>query len=206
MPSVNAGGASVDLSTMTGSTTTSRSDFHGAYRLGSYLTIWISYLIFMAGHAPRGVDWLSWHLQRIYNAVEYVKVNGYLSSYGFSIWSSCQDCGLSVSEWVGKIYLSSSIFKLLPYLFINEFGGFEALKLYGPLIDKLVIFIAAVVAAELIIICVHKYSVLPRYFVGVVAFILFVTAPWTYRMLLSAWIEIYFLAFFLFPFLIIRLF
>ena len=195
---MNAGGASVDLSTMTESTTIPRSDFHGAYRLGSYLTIWISYLIFMAGHAPRGVDWLSWHLQRIYNAVEYVKVNGYLSSYGFSIWSSCQDCGLSVSEWVGKIYLSSSIFKLLPYLFINEFGGFEALKLYGPLIDKLVIFIAAVVAAELIIICVHKYSVLPRYFVGVVAFILFVTAPWTYRMLLSAWIEIYFLAFFLF--------
>ena len=173
-------------------------DMHGASRLGSYLTIWISYLIFMAGHAPRGVDWLSWHLQRIYNAVQYVKVNGYFSSYGFSIWSSCQDCGFTVSEWVGNIYLSASVFKLLPYLVINVLWDFETLKVYGPLIDKLVMFIAATAAAELIIICVHKYSSLPRYFVGVVSFVLFVTAPWTYRMLLSAWNEIYFLAFFLF--------
>ena len=172
-------------------------DLHGAYRLGSYLTIWISYLIFMSGHAPLGIDWLSWHLHRIYNAVQYVKVNGYFSSYGFSIWSSCQDCGFKLSEWVDKIYLSGSVYKLLPYLFINEFWGFEALKGYGPLIDKLVIFIAAGAAAELIIICVYKYSSLPRYFVGVVSLALFVTAPWTYRMLLSAWNEIYFLAFFL---------
>jgi hypothetical protein len=172
-------------------------DLQGAYRLGSYLTIWISYLFFMESHAPRGINWLSWHLQRIYNAVEYVKINGYFSSYGFSIWSSCQDCGLSVSEWVGNIYLSSSIFKLFPYIFINEFWGFEALKVYGPVIDKLVIFIAAVVAAELIIICVHKYSSLPLHFIGVVSFILFATTPWTYRMLLSAWSEIYFLCFFI---------
>ena len=172
-------------------------DLHGAYRLGSYVTIWISYLIFMAGHAPRGIDWLSWHLHRIYNAVQYVKVNSYFSSYGFSIWSSCQDCGFSVSEWVDNIYLSGSVFRLLPYLFINEFWGFETLKLYGPLIDKLVIFITAVAAAELIIICVQKYSSLPRYFVGIVSFTLFFTAPWTYKMLLSAWNEIYFSAFFL---------
>jgi hypothetical protein len=195
--SMNAGGAGTHSSTMTDFITIPKLfDLHGAYRLGSYLTIWISYLIFMASHAPRGIDWLSWHLQRIYNAVQYVKVNGYFSSYGFSIWSSCQDCGFSVSEWVDNIY-QSSVFRLLPYLFINELGGGETLKVYGPLIDKLVIFIAAAVAAELIIICVHKHSSLPRYFVGVVSFVLFVTAPWTYRMLLSAWNEIYFLAFFL---------
>jgi hypothetical protein len=195
---MNDKGAGINSSTMTKPTTIPKVfDLHGAYRLGSYLTIWISYLIFMAGHAPRGIDWLSWHLQRIYNAVQYVKVNGYFSSYGFSIWSSCQDCGLSFSEWADKIYVSSSVFKLLPYLFINEFWGFEALKVYGPLIDKLVIFMAALAAAELIIICVHKYSALPIYFLGVASFALFVTAPWTYRMLLSAWNEIYFLAFFL---------
>jgi hypothetical protein len=195
---MNVDGAVLRSSAMNEPTTIPKVlDMHGAYRLGSYLAIWISYLIFMAGHAPRGVDWLSWHLQRIYNAVQYVKVNGYFSSYGFSIWSSCQDCGFTASEWFGNIYLSVSVFKLLPYLFINEFWGFETLKLYGPLIDKLVIFIAAAVAAELIIICVHKYSLLPRYFVGVVSFVLFVTAPWTYKMLLSAWNEIYFLAFFL---------
>ena len=86
-------------------------DSYGGIRLVSYLTIWFSYLTFMSSHAPRGVNWLSWHLQRIYNAVEYVEVNGYFSSYGFSIWSSCQDCGYAVSEWADKIYISNNIFK-----------------------------------------------------------------------------------------------
>jgi hypothetical protein len=172
-------------------------DSHGAIRLGSYLTIWFSYLTFMSSHAPRGVNWLTWHLQRIYNAVEYVKVNGYFSSYGFSIWSSCQDCGYAVSEWAGKIYLSGSIFKLFPYSFLNHFGGFDALQKYGPQIDRLAILIAAVAAAELIIICVREYTSVPSYFVGVVSFVLFATAPWTYRMLLSSWCEVYFLPCFL---------
>ena len=64
---------------------------------------------------------------------------------------------------------------------------------YGPQIDKLIIFVAAAAAAELIIICVHKYSSVPTYFVGVVGFVLFATAPWTYRMLLNSWAEVYFL-------------
>ena len=172
-------------------------DSYGAIRLVSYLTIWFSYLTFMSSYAPRGVNWLSWHLQRVYNAVEYVKVNGYFSSYGFSIWSSCQDCGYAVPEWAGKIYVSNSIFKLFPYSFLNHFWGFDALQKYGPQIDRLLILIAAVAAAELIIICVHKYSSVPSYFVGVVGFVLLATAPWTYRMLLSSWSEVYFLPFFL---------
>ena len=93
----------------------------------------------MSSYAPRGVNWLSWHLQRIYNAVEYVEVNGYFSSYGFSIWSSCQDCGYAVSEWAGKIYVSNTIFKLFPYSFLNHFWGFDALQKYGPQIDRLLI-------------------------------------------------------------------
>ena len=141
MHSMNAGGESIHSSIMTGPTTIPKVfDLYGAYRLGSYLAIWTSYLVFMAANTPRGVDWLSWHVQRIHNAVQYVKVNGYFSSYGFSIWSSCRDCGFSVSEWGDKIYLSGSVFKLLPYLFINAIWDFETLKVYGPLIDKLVIF------------------------------------------------------------------
>ena len=172
-------------------------DSYGVTRLGSYVAIWFSYLNFMSSHAPLGVDWLPWHLQRIYNSVEYVKLNGYFSSYGFSIWSSCQDCGFAVTEWAGKIYLSSSVFKIFPNIILNHFWGFDALQKYGPQMDKLVIFIAAFATAELIIYCVHEYSSFSTYFVGIVSFVLFATAPWTYRMLVSSWLEIYFLAFFL---------
>jgi hypothetical protein len=58
-------------------------DSYGAIRLVSYVTIWFSYLTFMSSYAPRGVNWLSWHLQRVYNAVEYVKVNDIFRHVGF---------------------------------------------------------------------------------------------------------------------------
>lgn len=167
-------------------------------RLGSYLAIWVGYLAFMATHAPRGIDWLSWHLQRVYSAVQYLKINGYLSSYGFSIWTTCQDCSLAAAEWHDKIYLSSTALKLTPYIVLNHFWGMEALQRYGPLIDRTVIFVAAAVAAELVIRSVRSYSPAPpSYVVGVGFFALFAAAPWTYKMLLSSWFEIYFLMFFL---------
>ena len=168
-----------------------------ALRLASYLTIWLAYLAFMASHAPRGIGWFSWHLQRTYNVVQYLKINGYLSSYGFSIWSSCQDCSLAGYLWVEKIYVSSNALKMAPYIFLNHFWGIGALQEYGPLIDRVVIFVAAVAAAELVIRCVRSYSSLAPYVVGVACFALFATAPWTYKMLLAAWLEVYFLMFFL---------
>ena len=166
---------------------------HGSMRLASYMTIWVAYLAFMSRHSPRGIEWLPWHLQRIYNAVQYVKVNGYFYSNGFSIWSTCKECSYSASEWIGNIYLSSSVFKLFPYIFLNHFWGFEALQKFGPIVDRMAIFIAAAAAAELSIICLDKYGTLPKYFVGSACFLLFATTPWTYRMLLSSWLEIYFL-------------
>jgi hypothetical protein len=45
---MNADGAVIQSSTMTQPIPIPKVfDLHGAYRLGSYLTIWISYLIFM---------------------------------------------------------------------------------------------------------------------------------------------------------------
>ena len=164
-------------------------------RLTSYFVTWFAYLFFMSSQAPLGIGWLPWHLQRIYNAVEYLKLNGYLSSYGFSIWSKCQNCSLDAAEWVDKIYLSANSLVLSPYLIINHFWGMDALQVYGPIIDRFVILITAIVAAELIIKCVKNRSTMPTYFVGVACFTLFITSPWTYKMLLSAWSEIYFLMF-----------
>ena len=170
-------------------------------RLTSYFATWFAYLFFMSSQAPLGIGWLPWHLQRIYNAVEYLKLNGYLSSYGFSIWSKCQNCSLEATEWVDKIYLSANSLVLSPYLIINHFWGMDALQLYGPIMDRLVILITAIVAAELIIKCVKSHSTIPAYFVGVAYFTLFITSPWTYKMLLSAWSEVYFLMFLLLGFL-----
>ena len=80
------------------------------FRLLIYLSLWQLYLILMASHAPLGTDWLPWHFQRIYNFSEYLKLNGYFSNYGFSIWSSCKDCSLDAGNGENKIYLSSHFF------------------------------------------------------------------------------------------------
>ncbi|MBM23689.1 MAG: hypothetical protein CMD78_05400 [Gammaproteobacteria bacterium] len=171
------------------------------FRLITYGISWVAYLSFMASYAPLGNSWLHWHFQRIYNASEYLKLNGYFSSYGFTIWSSCENCVLNAADWVGNIYLSITSVTLSPYLMLNHFWGEEALELYGPLVDKLVIFIAAAAAAELIIKCVKNYSKLPVYFIGVSSFVLFSTSPWVYKVLVATWDEIYFLMFVLLGFL-----
>ena len=72
----------------------------------SYALIWMLYLNFMRIFSPLGVDWLDWHGDRIFNFVEFLKLNGYFSFYGFSIWTQCIDCDLSSNSWQNQIYLS----------------------------------------------------------------------------------------------------
>ena len=64
-------------------------------------------------NAPLGADWLQ-HAQRILNATEFLKINGYFSNYGFSILTSCENCDLSDETTKEYIYLSRSM--LLSFL------------------------------------------------------------------------------------------
>ena len=100
-------------------------------RLILYFFIWQIYLIFMSNYSPLGTDWLNWHAQRIFNFSEYLNLNGFFSSYGFSIWSSCDDCSLNSENWKDNVYLSLSFFSHLPHVVINKFFGEINLKLYG---------------------------------------------------------------------------
>jgi len=161
------------------------------FRLISYCMVGSAYLIFMSMYAPHGIDWFSWYFYRIFNLAEYLRLNGYLSSYGFSIWTTCQDCNLSGEP----IYLSDNVIKFAPYILVNHLWGKESLQIYGPIINCFAILVSAISAAELIVKCVKNYSKIAFYFIGVAGFTLFLTAPWTYRMFLQPWAEVYFLMF-----------
>lgn len=163
----------------------------------SYALIWMLYLNFMRIFSPLGVDWLDWHGDRIFNFVEFLKLNGYFSFYGFSIWTQCIDCDLSSNSWQNQIYLSQYSLSFLPYISINHFFGKEALLLYGPILDKVIIFLAAAFCSELILSAFQKKSKLPLYAVSILSFSFFALNPWTYKMLLASWNDIYFLMFFL---------
>lgn len=163
----------------------------------SYALIWMLYLNFMRIFSPLGVDWLDWHSDRIFNFVEFLRLNGYFSFYGYSIWTQCIDCDLSSNSWVNQIYLSHNSLSFLPYITLNHLFGKETLFLYGPMLDKAIIFLAAAFWSELALSVLQKKSKLPLYAISILSFSFFALNPWTYKMLLASWNDIYFLMFFL---------
>jgi hypothetical protein len=163
-----------------------------------YILIWQLYLSFMSVHAPLGTDWLSWHFQRIYNFSEYLKINGYLSSFGFSIWSKCEGCSLDFENWIEKIYLSINFFSFFPHIIINDFFGSDNLKLYGHLVDKSTIFLSGCLISELLIkLYKKKRNKFYNFILPILCFTFFIINPWTYKMIIAGWWLIYFLLFFL---------
>jgi hypothetical protein len=167
------------------------------FRLLIYLSLWQLYLILMASNAPLGTDWLPWHFQRIYNFSEYLKLNGYFSNYGFSIWSSCKDCSLDAGNGENKIYLSGTFFSQLPYMFINHFFGAENLKHYGHLVSKFTILITGILISELLIKLQKNKNEVHNFIKAILCFIFFIISPWTYKMIIADWTTIFFIVFYL---------
>jgi hypothetical protein len=155
----------------------------------------------MGRYSPSGVAWVSYHGDRLFNSVEYLRLHGYFSNYGYSVWSSCSGCDLTSASWHGQIYLSYSALKFFPYIILNHFGSESVFRYYGPLVDKVVIFVTGYLVAEILIKCVRNFINLPRVWVGGVSFALFAFSPWTYKMITAAWMEIWFLMLFLFAML-----
>ena len=180
------------------------------FRIFLYASVMLAYSSFMTWHAPDGFGWHDYHAYRIFNSVEHLRLNGYLTNYGFSIWSSCTDCSLMDKNWGDKIYLSwPALLGLWPYLTVNHFLGRDTLLLVGPLIDKTVIFITAVLVAEFFIrfaassqiskrsiSLVEQSPPLPPWWLGLSVFTLFITSIWAYQMHRAMWWEIWFILFF----------
>ena len=167
-------------------------------RLLTFVIIWFLYLMFMKLYSPLGIDWLSWHAQRVFNATEFLKINGYFSHFGFSIFTSCEDCSLEVKNMDGYVYLSRNLFVLSPYIFLNHFFGQDGLMLVGPLLDKIVILLSGMLLAEItLILFKKKNSIKENYFLSLIVFIFFIMNLWTYKMIIAPWYFVYFLFFFL---------
>ena len=167
------------------------------FRIFAYISIFVAYILFMNVYAPQGISWQDYHAQRIFNAVEFLKVNGYLSFYGYTIWDYCKDCSLDASLWQDKIYFSVNGLKLLPYVIINHFGGKDTLFFLGPLVDKSFIFLCGTLISELVIKSTKSLTSLSPFFIGTACFAIFSLSPWTYQMIIALWLEVYFLLFFL---------
>ena len=171
-------------------------------RFTFYFLFFLTYIFFMSSYAPLGIEWLPWHSQRIYNFSEFLALNGYFSNYGFSIWNKCESCSSDPENWKDRIYLSIPIFSNIFYVVFNDLFGGNNLKQYGHVIDKTIIFLTGIIFAE---IYQHfsnkKISNLRLFLKSSIIFTFFIINPWTYKMILGAWANIYFPIFFLLGFL-----
>ncbi len=166
------------------------------FRASSYCAVFAAYLFFMNAHAPLGISWMDFHAQRVFNAVEFLRLSS-LENFGYTVWSLCDDCILEDSNVEG-LYGTMHGISLSPYIFMNYIGGKEFLLFFGPLFDKFVILICGIFVAELMIKSLSKDpSNLPIYLIGMACFSLFALSPWTYKIFLGGWWEPIFLMFFL---------
>jgi len=167
------------------------------FRFFIYLIIWQLYLFFMSNNSPLGTEWLPWHYQRLFNFSEYLKLNGYFSNFGFSIWSFCENCNLNFENWTDKIYLSYTFFSQLPSVVINQFFGSEFLRQHGHLSDKITIFLSGILISELFVLLSKNNKKITKYLQALLCFIFFTINPWTYKMILANWPIVFFLFFYL---------
>ena len=152
----------------------------------------------MSNFSPLGTQWLSWHNQRIFNFSEFLNLNGLNSFNGFSIWTSCKDCNLAANSWKNEIYLSTTFLPHFHYFLINKFFGAESLKFFGSIFDKSIIFLTGVILAEFLNLGLKNKSSNFYFSVkSILVFTFFTVNPWTYKMFLSSWVQIYFVFFFL---------
>jgi len=167
-----------------------------ALRILTYSSIFIGYLYFMSLHAPLGITWMDFHAERMFLAVEFLRENGF-SKFGFTIWSHCTDCILETGINEGIYYSSLHAINLSPYSLIYFLGGKESLLMWGPILDKLVIFLCGVFISEITAKLISKTSSLHIFLIGTACFSLFTLSPWVYKIFLGGWFEIYFALFFL---------
>ena len=168
------------------------------FRAIIFLAIWIVYLLFMKFYSPLGIDWLDWHAKRVFYSSEFLKINGYFSYYGFTIFDKCNDCSLYDDEIVNSVYLTRNLFSFFPYLIINHFSGKEGLMYFGPIFDKAIIFACAFLLAELSAqLFKTRISNKKKYLISLLVFIFFIVNPWTYKMIIAPWFIIFFIFFLL---------
>jgi len=168
--------------------------FNVYFRLLIYFALWQLYIVFMSLYAPMGTSWIDWYYQRQINMVEFIKLHGYFSQYGFSISSNIKDAYLNIDH---PIYLSSlAILSSWHYFIINHFFGIENFKLYGQLVDKTIIFITGCLFCELYLKLLKQIN-LKNLIKVFFLFFIFIISPWTYKMIIFPWLQIHFILFYL---------
>lgn len=164
-------------------------------RLLFYTIIGLGYMYFMAMNAPLGVKWLPYHSDRVINALEHIINNSEFIKFGITSWGSMQE------KMANQIY-AVPLHEYLHYLLIRVFVGKEEFIKYGSYFDNLIIIVLSAVATELNLIILKDKNSIPKNLLAFWSFSIFISLPYSYRMNLSMWQDVYCLLFLLFSYIL----
>lgn len=156
----------------------------------------------MKHSSPLGVSWRPFHQERVFNAVNNLVNAGPLRALGLTSWESLEDISDAIKSSAPpvKVYIISAFPYLLDSFSLNWLK-YDQINQYGPMLDYVCIVSAAAISAEFNrLLSRHNFSFLVSsrlldWFWPISTFILFLTSPLTYRMMLAPWHEVPWLAF-----------
>ena len=169
------------------------SDFR--LRVLSYSFLWIAYLNFMMSRSIAGIDWLPYQEERVRNAVMHILNNSDFVKYGVTSW-------YQLTPGNNNLLYAVQAHEYLHYVALMKIGGEELFSKIAPHIDKIIVFGLSIVVAETCINIFNSKIKIPTNLLGLSSFLVFSTLPYTYRMLLGNWQDVYCLSFLLSSYLL----
>jgi len=165
-------------------------------RLPLYILIWFSYLIFMIRSSPLGISWLAFQQQRVNFSVQHILSYSPFVRYGITSWTDPADLS-------SKAIYSVQAHEYLHYVLLRYIFGESIFQEIAPFVDRFVILFLTIVVSEFVIHIFKSKSFLPPNLIAIWTSIIFITLPFSYRMLLGMWQDVYCLLFLLLGFLLI---
>ncbi len=150
------------------------------------------FFYFMQTYSPLGINWTSYHYERVVNSLRNIFENSQLTLFGYTSWTDVNDVRNSLENNIGKIYIVPIISYIFPAILYKLFGNFEFLN-YGSLLDYIFICFTGILISEIGILLISVRNNIDSIFYGTIIFSLFISSPWTYRMTLAPWYEVGFL-------------
>ena len=165
-------------------------------RFSSYISIWLIYLFFMFKSSLRGIDWLPFQEERVRSSVNHIINNAPFIKFGVTSWLPFDS-----SAEINKVYAVQA-HEYLHYFALMKLGGEDIFSLIAPHIDKVIIFFLSSIVAEVCVKIFDKNNNLSKNIIGISSFLVFCTLPFTYRMLIGSWQDVYCLLFIYLSFLL----
>lgn len=165
-------------------------------RIFLYLIIGLSYMYFMSMNAPLGIKWLPYHSERVINAVDHILNKSDFIKFGITSWISFQ-------EKVSNHIYAVQAHEYMHYALIRILAGKEEFIKFGSYFDNLVLIIISATATELnLIILKDKKNFISENLIAIWSFSIFISLPYSYRMNLALWQDVYCLLFLLSSFIL----